>query len=131
MKIEQKRNIVLASGSPRRKEYLERYGLAFVVKTADVNESFFPQEKPQSFAVRMAEEKAEAVKNLCDKTDILIAADTIVVYNDKILGKPESASEVLPMLQELNGQEHRVLTSYIVWDCRSEKKIIRTVQTSA
>lgn len=131
MKINQHKPIILASGSPRRKDYLERYGLDFTIITSDVDETVNPNELPQDFSERMAEEKARDVELKCESSEgVIIAADTIVVLKDKILGKPESQKMVFPMLRELNGDQHQVITSYFVLDCRDGKQVKKSVKTT-
>ncbi|MBU2511706.1 septum formation protein Maf [bacterium] len=129
MKIEQNRPIVLASGSPRRKEYLERYGLKFEIITGNVDEVTTQNESPPAFSQRMAEEKARDVEVRCGKDSVIIAADTIVVFENEILGKPGSNKNALPMLQQLNGNQHEVITSYFVLDCRDGKQVQKSVKT--
>lgn len=129
MKFNQHKRIILASGSPRRKEYLERYRLSFEIITGAVNEAVIQGESPEEYSQRMAQAKAQAVFETCDQNIVLIAADTIVVLNGEILGKPASKTDVLPMLQRLNGKEHQVITSYQVIDNRENKRIQRSVVT--
>jgi len=119
----QKRNIVLASGSPRRKAYLDRYSLKFRILTGSVDEISQLGEDPVSFANRMASEKADAILNECHADEIVIAADTIVVFDGKILGKPNSQVDIYPMLSVLNGNKHEVITSYVIHDCQNNSRI--------
>ena len=101
--------IVLASTSPRRQELLKNAGLEFVVKPANIPEVRHEGEPPQAFAERMAKEKAGAIwagaKNEC-----VLAADTIVVVDDLVLGKPEDEADATRMLRLLSGRKHEVLT---------------------
>lgn len=129
IKFKQNRSIVLASGSPRRKSYLERYQLQFTIVTADVDESVKPGEDPVTYARRLAKEKGETVAELVNKDDLIIAADTIVVLNNEILGKPHSKADVLPMLEQLNGKEHQVITSFFVLDKQTGQSVGREVTT--
>ncbi len=119
----QNRKIVLASSSPRRKEFLERYGLKFKILTNNTDETVRKGELPLEFAQRMASDKARAVVKQCKEEEIVIAADTIVVFNGHILGKPGSGKNALKMLQKLNGQTHEVISSYMIYDCKSKEKI--------
>ena len=129
MRFIQSRKIILASGSPRRKAYLERYGLRFDVAKAEIEESALPGEQPLAFSQRMAEEKADFVIRKYEREGVIIAADTIVVFNGEILGKPASRDNVLPMLKLLNGQTHEVITSYVVSDSLDSRKIRHSVKT--
>ena len=80
--------LILASASPRRRELLATLGRPFEVIVPEIDETPFPAEKPRAFAERLAEEKACAV----DAAGLIIAADTIVVHHQKILGKPADAA---------------------------------------
>lgn len=129
MNVKQIKPIVLASGSPRRRSYLERYGLKFEVKKADIDESTLPNEVPIDFAVRMASEKAQAVLETCENTTAVIAADTIVVLEKEVLGKPGKREEILPMLKKLNGKMHQVITAYQIVDKSTNQTINRSALT--
>jgi len=118
MIFSQKRELVLASKSPRRKEYLQRYGLIFTVQDAQIKEHAIENESPIRFVVRMAQEKAFAIKDLVSEGCVILAADTIVVIDGKILGKPTSKDNAITMLTELNGRTHEVTTAYAIYDCR-------------
>ena len=101
--------LILASGSPRRKELLEQIGVLFQVHSADIDESVLPGESPQSYVARLSEEKALAVlQHYPDK--VVLAADTSVVVEDQILGKPADTQDAIDTLKMLAGQNHQVLT---------------------
>jgi septum formation protein len=105
--------IVLASRSPRRKELLDRIGVAYEVEPADIDERREPGELPETFAVRLAREKAATVARR--RRDVwVLAADTVVVLGDELLGKPASQSAARRMLERLSGREHRVVTAVAV-----------------
>lgn len=129
MHLVQYKHIVLASGSPRRKDYLDKYNLKFDIIIGDIDESVLPGEMPEDFARRMALEKANAVIPKCTSDSVVIAADTIVVFQDEILGKPASPDGVLPMLDKLNGNTHEVITSYQVVDKGTNEEVNRSVST--
>lgn len=103
--------VVLASASPRRRDLLTLLGLAFDVAPADVDESWRNGEAPPIHAERLAREKAEARQR---PGAVVVAADTIVVVDGEILGKPRDASEAAAMLQRLQGREHVVHTAVAV-----------------
>ncbi|MBQ8587454.1 MAG: septum formation protein Maf [Oscillospiraceae bacterium] len=107
-------NIILASASPRRRELLERMGLRFSVRTADHDETMDLSADPEAEVRRVSELKARAVEQLCEKEDLIIAADTIVVCQGKILGEPADEAEAYEMLRLLSGREHRVITGLCV-----------------
>ena len=100
--------IVLASGSPRRRDLLESRGLSLVVRPADVDETPIPGESPEALVARLAEMKATAVDRADD--DLVIAADTVVAVDDEILGKPDDEAHAARMLTRLSGTTHRVIT---------------------
>ena len=119
--------IVLASASPRRRDLLSNLGLSFDVVPADVDESFTSEDAPFDLVARLSRAKAEAVAR--DHPDALvIAADTVVVYLEQVLGKPETAEDNLRYLALLSGHTHEVYTGHtlILGDRRAE----RIVQTA-
>ena len=107
--------LVLASASPRRSELLARFGLPFVVRATDVDETVHPGETASDLVRRLAVAKAEAALNRADEPDVVVlAADTIVVIDDETLGKPADATEAAEMLARLSGRTHHVLTGLAV-----------------
>ena len=130
MQITQNRSIVLSSGSPRRKEYLERYKLDFKIVKGDIDETRNANESPLLFSQRMAREKALEVQKSVEGDSVIIAADTIVVFNGEVLGKPDSQDHAFEMLKSLNGNLHEVITSYFVLDCQDRKQVEKSVKTS-
>ncbi len=102
--------LVLASGSPRRRELLARLGLEVTVVAPGVNESPVVGEAPPIHALRVATQKARAVGTLHPDLPVL-AADTVVVLGERIYGKPASRDEAATMLTELAGKTHLVLTA--------------------
>lgn len=122
-KMSQKIDIILASGSPRRRELLEREGVAFTVQAADVDESLEPDllRQPEEAVKKLAERKAGAVVQqvLCDPEYVgaaaIIGADTIVVADGKIYGKPVDEDDAHRILHELSGRTHEVITGVSVW----------------
>ncbi len=129
MKFKQHKKIVLASGSPRRKEYLERYNFDFRVITSDISEMVNPGESPVNFALRMSVEKAEAVAKVCSNDEIILAADTVVVLQDRIMGKPADVSDAVDMLEKLNGNTHEVVTAYTILTPENNQVISNHVST--
>jgi len=102
--------IILASGSPRRRELLELIGLRFEVRPAAEEETPEPDETPAAFAVRAARAKAELVAAEHRRTPVL-ASDTVVEIDGRVLGKPVSTSEARAMLRLLSGRTHQVHTA--------------------
>jgi len=105
--------IVLASASPRRQELLRNAGIPFTVQPADINETPRAGEFPRDYAVRLAREKALAVFENWPQSYVL-GADTIVVVDDAILGKPRDEDDATRMLRLLSGRTHMVLTGVCV-----------------
>lgn len=101
--------LILASGSPRRRDFLAELGLVFEVRVTDIDETPQPGEQPANFVARLAQEKAQAV-------DIpeawVLAADTAVVVDGEILGKPGDEEEACAMLMRLSGRWHEVWTGF-------------------
>ncbi|TCW41077.1 Maf family protein [Laceyella sacchari] len=101
--------IVLASGSPRRRELLAGLGVPFEVKTSQVDETFDPSSPPNAVAEELAHRKAKDVARQLDAA-LVIGADTIVVCDGEILGKPRDEQEAVQMLSRLQGRAHQVYT---------------------
>ena len=100
--------LILASQSPRRSELLQQAGIHFISRPANVDETVLAGESPESYVRRVAEEKAAAVQAGPD--DIVLGADTVVVIDGRILGKPRDEGDALRMLEALSGRDHIVLT---------------------
>ena len=108
--------LILASASPRRRALLEQLDLPFRVITADVDERVLPGETPGEYVVRTAAKKAWTVnENAGDALRLpVLAADTTVVLDKQILGKPADGAEAAAMLQKLSGQTHEVYSGVVV-----------------
>ena len=107
--------LILASASPRRAELLTSAGFEFDVVPADVDETPVPGEDPKLYALRVARDKATAVQARCrDSGRVVLAADTVVVSNGQILGKPENPDDSGRMLRLLSGRAHDVHTAVVV-----------------
>lgn len=104
------KEIVLASASPRRKQLLEWAEVPFTVTVSGADESYPAHLGPKQVAEHIAVQKALAVQKKSTENAIIIAADTIVVLGDEIIGKPESRKEALSILKKLSGQMHKVIT---------------------
>jgi len=102
--------ICLASNSPRRRELLSQIGVAHIVLAADIDETVLPGELPQAYVVRLAREKALAIHRTRPQLPVL-AADTTVVVDGRVFGKPRDRSDAIAMLLELAGRTHEVLTA--------------------
>ena len=104
--------LILASQSPRRRELLGLFGIPFVVRVADIDETMDPTLPPAEAVAQISRKKAQAISR--EEEDVLIAADTIVVVGGKILGKPRSKEEAAQMLRLLSGRDHQVMTGVTV-----------------
>lgn len=104
-------NIILGSGSPRRKELLKSLGLEFTIKTKDIVEDYPKYLHGSEITNYIAELKASAFIDDLKEDDLLITADTVVRIHGKILGKPKDRDDAIAMLQELSNTAHEVITS--------------------
>ena len=120
--------IVLASASPRRTELMALAGIVFNVVPADICEDVLPGEIPADHVIRLSREKADAVAATTDGR-FFIGADTIVVLDGAILGKPIDAADAMRMLSGLSGRDHEVVTGFTVFDKLNSVHISRSVST--
>ncbi|WP_066632605.1 Maf family protein [Desulfolucanica intricata] len=120
--------IILASASPRRKELLEQLKLSFEIKVCPVDERIPKGVKPTEYVEYLAERKAQAVAIECSR-GIIIGADTIVVKDNRILGKPDSPAQAVEMLNFLSNSIHEVLTGVAVIDAATGQKSIFSERT--
>ena len=105
-------NLVLASASPRRKELLGLFRIPFEIRVADIDETMDPQKAPFDEVARVSRLKAAATPR--KDGDVVVAADTIVVCEGRVLGKPRSEAEAAAMLRLLSGRDHQVMTGVTV-----------------
>ncbi len=106
--------IILASASPRRKELLDQIGISYFVHPVDIDETPEHAELPLDYVCRMAFEKATTCLGETNKRLPVLAADTSVVIEDQILGKPENNEHAFAMLSHLSGKTHRVFTAVLL-----------------
>ncbi|TCZ75166.1 septum formation inhibitor Maf [Paenibacillus albiflavus] len=105
--------LILASSSPRRKELLSGLGLSYVIDVSDVDESFEPGTSPKDVVMMLAMRKATAVADK-HQEGLVIGADTIVVCDDEILGKPLHDEDARSMLTKLQGRQHQVFSGVAI-----------------
>ena len=105
-------SLILASASPRRKELLGLFHIPFEIRVADIDETMNPEKTPFDEVVRVSGLKAAALQTASG--DVVVAADTIVVCEGKVLGKPRSEEDAVSMLQLLSGRDHQVMTGVTV-----------------
>lgn len=125
----ERHTIVLASASPRRSELLALTGVAFDVIPADICETPLPGEAPTPHVMRLSYEKAGAVSASCSSGRFFIGADTIVVLDGAILGKPGDEADAVRMLTALSGRSHQVITGFTVYDKERDCHISSSVST--
>lgn len=104
--------LILASASPRRKELLSLYGIPFTVRAADIDETMDPGQPAAAEVERVSRLKALAIPRT--PQDVVVAADTIVVCDNRILGKPKDPEDAVSMLNLLSGRDHQVMTGCTV-----------------
>jgi septum formation protein len=124
--------LILASSSPRRAEVLRDAGFVFQVRPADVNETRLPQEAAEDYVRRVAQAKAHAVAEQAravGERAIVIAADTIVLAEAQILGKPKDADDARRMLRLFSGRTHEVLTALCVINIATGKEALHVEKT--
>ncbi|WP_416199441.1 MAG: dTTP/UTP pyrophosphatase [Pseudomonas helleri] len=124
--------LFLASGSPRRRELLTQIGVPFQVVSASIDETPLPDECPAAYVERLARAKARAghehlFGSLVSAPFCVLGADTAVVLDDQILGKPVDEADALSMLMALSGREHEVLTAIAILAAeRCETRVVRS-----
>lgn len=116
-------DIILASKSPRRREILENTKVRFSIKESQIDEVIKANESPKETVMRLAYEKALDVANN-NKESLVIGADTIVVINDQILGKPKDEGEAYDMIKLLSGKTHYVITGFALINLNLNKKLL-------
>lgn len=114
------KQLILASGSPRRQSFLKELGLNFKIELKDIEETYPKHLKKEAITNYLALKKSHAFTNLCED-DILITADTIVWFKHKALGKPENIEQAKEMLKKLSNHKHLVITSVCLKNLKKEK----------
>ena len=114
--------LVLASGSPRRQQYLSELGFDFIADAPDVDETPHKHEKPMDYVKRVTLDKARQT-NQHHQNTLVLAADTTVCVGRRILGKPEDATQAARMLRMMSGRRHNVLTAVCLIDAHGHEKI--------
>jgi len=121
--------LCLASVSPRRRELLSQIGVSHLVVGADIDETFLAGETPRDYVIRLAREKALVIRRTGQKLPVL-AADTTVVVDGRVFGKPHDQAQAVHMLAALSGRAHEVLTAVALADSRgvTERISVSTVR---
>lgn len=112
--------IVLASGSPRRKELMEQAGIPFVVQVSECEEKITSQ-KPEEVVLELSHQKACAVADEMERETIVVGADTVVALDGIIMGKPQDREDAFQMLKKLQGRTHHVWTGVTILECRGKE----------
>lgn len=120
------RKIILASSSPRRRELMEMLGLKFRVVKSNVEEKLNPRLGPRAQAEALSRQKAEAVAEKYDDA-VVIGADTLVVVDSEILGKPKDNTSAERMLRKLSGREQEVITGFTILDTAKRQSVTKSV----
>ncbi len=120
--------IVLASSSPRRKEILSKFNIDISIIKSNIVEKTHEKNEPQNIAMSLAFQKAFNVSQKVKQNSVVLGADTIV-YNDKILGKPENEKHAYELISSLNGKTHYVITGFSIIKAGTNNKIIDYVST--
>ncbi len=122
------KSFVLASGSPRRRELLAQLGVDPIIWASDIAENNSSNERPESMAMSLALQKAlEASSKF--QNDIVLAADTIVVVDGRVMGKPKDNDEAYDMLKDLSGRSHEVITGFAIIDNSENTKVVEYEKT--
>jgi septum formation protein len=116
------RRLILASGSPRRRQLLSLLGLPFVIKAADVDEMPLAGEPPSEMVLRVSQAKAYAVRDV-RPDELVVAADTVVALDGQVLGKPAGGDEAAQMLRDLRNRVHTVYSGVSVWQPAQQRVI--------
>ena len=124
--VENMKQIILASTSPRRQELLENLGLIFQIIEPNYNENILNKAFSYKLIESLAENKGLSVVDKIKVPAIIISADTVVVYNNVVLGKPKDFDDALKMLLMLNGKTHNVVTAVCMINNENNKKIIKS-----
>jgi septum formation protein len=121
--------LILASASPRRQQFFSLLGVPFSSLAADVEENLGYGEKPEEMVCRLSRTKAEALAEDCPER-LIVAADTIVVLDGQVLGKPAGADEAVAMLWRLRGREHLVFSGLTALSSSTGQQATELAQTT-
>lgn len=120
------KHIILASTSPRRQELLENIGLIFCPVSPNYDENILNKSFSYDLVENVAIKKGESIIEKLKAPAIIISADTVVIHNNIVLGKPKDFDDALNILSQLNGNTHKVVTSVCVIDTDNNKKIVKS-----
>lgn len=126
--ISKKIKITLASKSPRRRKLLKQLKISFKSISVETDEKVNPNEKPSDTVLRIANEKLKKAREIIHE-GLIITADTIVVLDNKVIGKPKSKKDAYNILRKLSGKFHTVYTGYSIFNCKTQKQITEFEKT--
>ncbi|MDD4189218.1 MAG: Maf family protein [Eubacteriales bacterium] len=124
------RKIVLASASPRRAALMKQIGIEFEIAIPEINEDLNIDNEPVEVVQKISRSKAEDIAHRTGEDAVIIAADTVVVCDGRILGKPADACEAEEMLRLLEGRKHEVITGFTIIDNSKDKRIITSYEVT-
>ncbi len=124
------KKIVLGSKSPRRQELLAGIGIEFSIRTKDTDESYPEELNPLDVPIYIAKNKANALIEDLDVNEIIICADTVVIVDKTILGKPNNEKEAIEMLQLLSGKTHLVTTGVVIGSSKKMTSFATTTEVT-
>lgn len=122
------KTIILASASPRRKQLLKQLGLEFKVIPSEIEEKLNPRWQPRKQVESLAEQKAQDVAAK-QKNAIVIGVDTMVSYNNEVIGKPKDEKDAKFILKRLSGKKQTVITAFTIIDTLAKKSVTKSVET--
>lgn len=123
-----KTKLVLASGSPRRRELLSQLGYQFEILVPNVEEKRLDEESPVQYVERLSKDKALAGLNMADQNAVVLGSDTIVVQDNRVLEKPQDLPHAKQMLQHLSGARHQVMTAVTVASKHKHTSVVVTTE---
>lgn len=121
--------LILASGSPRRAEILRNAGFSFTVQPAHIDETLLPNEHAADYVLRLAKAKAQLIAASATESAFIVGADTTVVCNGRIFGKPADPADAREMLRALSGATHEVLTGVAIIRASDRKNVAEVATT--
>jgi septum formation protein len=122
------KKIILASASPRRRELLSKIGLKFSIEKSNIREDLDLKLNPKQLAEMLSYRKACKISKKYSNA-VIIAADTLVVLNNKIIGKPKNPKDAAKILNKLSGKAHSVITAFTIIDTKTNKSVTKSVET--
>jgi septum formation protein len=122
------KTIILASASPRRKQLLKQLGLEFKIIPSEIEEKLNPRWQPRKQVEVLSEQKAQAVATK-HKNAIVIGVDTMVAYNNEVIGKPKDEKDAKMILKKLSGKQQLVITAFTIIDMTARKSVTKSVET--